>query len=124
MQIPIAAKLHVHAQPVGLLYSLSIKLAATLAQSLGRLFGCDIPLRFRHHFVAYQELAHSGAPQQRRVKVNVEVGSLYFFVGAGQWSLVDAHALGSLVLTDCEKSKWPATYCKESLSRTDCRIVA
>lgn len=82
MQVPIAAKLHVQAQPVNLLHSLSIKLAAALAQSLGRLFGRDISLRFRHHFVSHQKFAHGGAPQQRRVKVKVEVSGFYFFVGA------------------------------------------
>jgi hypothetical protein len=80
-----------------------VKRSTTVAQAFRSLFRRDIALRLSHEFVADEELPHSRAAQERRVEVNVEVGGFDFFGGAGEGSLVEAHAC-CIWLVGCSSS--------------------
>jgi hypothetical protein len=67
---------------MSLLQPLSIQLARAIAQALRSLLWCNITLWLCHHLITNQELAHSGASQQWRVEVHVEVRRLDLFVSA------------------------------------------
>lgn len=71
--------------------SSSVQLSCTVSQSLCCLFRRDIALWFGHHLVPDEELPDSGASQQGRVKVQMQMAGFDFLVGSFQGGLVDSH---------------------------------
>ena len=72
---------------------LPVKLTITSPETLCSLLWGDVTLRLGHHLVANLELADSGASQQRRVEVDVEVTGLNLVGSASERGLMETHAL-------------------------------
>src|SRR6266480_1137730 len=71
---------------------LPVQFSSAVSQTNRSLLWCYVPLRFCHHLIAHQKLAHSRAPQQWWVEMNVKMTGFNFFIRSLKRCLVKSHA--------------------------------